>query len=175
MCDRRAAIQRPRPVHPSIEFVGQQPNFVFRFIVVIKIGSRCEKPGDEERRIDGGQFTIASAPPRFHVEEVVVEALKTCAVRLRSLRARPEKTQCGQHILGDDIALHNSSLDNDRSRRKCHPNCGDTGGRIVLGPVADQSVGMINLMYVVIERHSLEGVQVLVFDCRRLHHFALSA
>jgi hypothetical protein len=30
-------------------------------------------------------------------------------------------------------------------------------------------------MYVIVERHSLEGVQVLVFDCRRLYHFALSA
>ena len=58
----------------------------------IEIGPCREDPGKEECRIDGRQFALPGTPSGRHVEKVIVEALVTCAVGLRPLRAGPEKS-----------------------------------------------------------------------------------
>jgi hypothetical protein len=89
---RRAAVLGPPPVHPPIECVRERPNLVFDVVVAIEIRPCREDPGEEECRIDGGQFALPGPPPGCHVEKVIVEALVTGAVGLRTLRAGPEKS-----------------------------------------------------------------------------------
>jgi len=49
--------------------------------------------------VDRGQFALPGAPPRLHVEKVVIEALVIGGVGLRAVRAAPEEPQRGQRAL----------------------------------------------------------------------------
>src|ERR1700731_1987489 len=70
----------PTASPPSGECVRERPNLVFNVVVAIEIRPCREDPGEEECRIDGGQFALPGPPPGCHVEKVIVEAFVTGAV-----------------------------------------------------------------------------------------------
>src|SRR5438874_1772707 len=66
------AVQRPAPIDAVVERIRQGADLLLLLRVSIEIGGGSQHPREEERRIDRGQLAVAGAPPRFHVEEMVV-------------------------------------------------------------------------------------------------------
>ena len=125
--NRRAAVQRPLPVRPAVELVGQPADLGLLLGVGVEVGRAGEHPGEQEGRVDRRQLALPDAATGLHVEEVVVEALVARGIRLRSLRAVAEEAQWSQRDLGGELAGDHAAFDEHRDARQAEPHGGDAG------------------------------------------------
>ena len=91
--DRRAAVQRPLPVGPAVELVGQAADLGLLLGVRVEVGGAGEHPGEQEGRVDRGELALPDPASALHVQEVVVEALVAGGIGLRAVRAVAEEAQ----------------------------------------------------------------------------------
>ena len=69
------AILCPSPITPTVERVGETPNFSLLGSLSVKIGTRREGAGQQEGAIDGRHFAVPGSPACLHVQEMIVEPL----------------------------------------------------------------------------------------------------
>ena len=67
--------------------MARSPDFSFVGRVAVEIGGDRQRSGEQERRVDRGQFALPDAAAGFDVEEMIEEALVSGGVGLRALRA----------------------------------------------------------------------------------------
>src|SRR5262249_27095216 len=77
-------------VNTAVESLGQSPDLLLLLRIVIEVDANGENACQQQRRVESGQLALPGAPPRLHVEEVVVEPFVTRGIRFRPLRALPK-------------------------------------------------------------------------------------
>ena len=160
--DRRAADEHPLPVRPTVEFVRQPADLGLLLGIRVEVGGTGEHPGEEECRVDRRELALPDAPTGLHVEEVVVETLVARCIRLRPLRAVAKEAQCLQRDRGRELAGDHAAFDEHRDGRQSEAHGGDAARSAGIGLVADQAVGRVGLVQVVLERRQLKLVQLLL-------------
>ncbi len=156
------AVQRPLPVRATVELVGQAADLGLLLGLRVEIGSAGEHPGEQKGRVDRGQLALPDTATGLHVEEVVVEAPVAGRIRLRPLRAVAEEAQRSKRNLGGELAGDHAAFDEHRDARQSEAHGGDAGGGSGVGLVADQAVGRVGLVQVVLQRRYLQAIQVLL-------------
>jgi len=160
--DRRAAIQCPLPIGAAIQRVRQAPDFEFFFRVLVEVRGAREHASEEKGRVDRGELALPHPASALHVQEVVVEALVACGIGLRAVRAISEETESSQRYLGRELARDDAVFDQNRNGRERETNSSDAGRRSAKGFVADQAVGRVGLMKVVLDRRELQPVEIAI-------------
>ena len=150
------------PVRPAVELVRQAADLRLLLGVRVEVGCAGEHAREQEGRVDGGELALPDAAARLHVEEVVVEAAVARRIRLGPLRAVAEEAQPAQHDLGSELARDHAALDDHRNGRQSEPHGGDAARGVGVGLVSDQAVGRVGLVQVVLQRRSLETIQLLL-------------
>ena len=157
---RGLAVAGPVPVGPLIKLVGQLADFRFLGNVAIEKGGDRQGAREQERRIDGGQFTLPGPAAGFDVQKMIEEPFVASRIRLRSLRTFHQISQSPANDLHGEFPDDHAALDHDRNCRQRHPDRGDAGRGIRLRLVADQSVVGIGDLQIVQQRRELQPTQV---------------
>jgi len=113
--------QHPRPVHPSVEMLGQ----VHDVPVSGEVMSAGQHAGQQQGRVDRGQFAVSPALPGLHVDEVIEESVfvghvpgqeaqrganPSLDLRPGGVAALVGDAQCGQAEAGGGDAGHATLL-----------------------------------------------------------------
>ena len=158
--DGRRSRLRPRPVDPRVDRVGEPADARLPGIVAVEVGLAEQYPGQEQRRVHGGELHPLEARAGLGIEEVVEESPVARDPRGGGILARaPEKPQGAEDTLGGLGARDVSTLGADRvgREREAHGSHADErGSGSAIG--SEPGLGVAQVPEVT-ERPLLEGVE----------------
>src|SRR5687768_4288517 len=133
--DGQPFILRPIPVYPPVKLIRELANFAVSRQILVKILCRDQHPGDQNSRINCGEFGCPRALSADRIKKMVVKALIARSVWLRSLMAVCEKAHCDYASLHSLLTRDPGMFDTDWKYCQPKANSGDTGGRIFPGAI----------------------------------------
>src|SRR5262249_36186078 len=120
--ERWPPVPRPIPVGPAVKRIGDAPNLDLVVGVGAEVGGGGEHAREQERRIDGGQFTAPHSPAGLKVEKVIKESLVSGGVRLRSLREVVQEPESSPRHLSCEWPVEDAALGEHRECGQAQAN-----------------------------------------------------